>query len=312
MKLILRLVMSIVLVLVVALVWSFMPAKLGSTAIELTDVPKAMPPEGMSISALPTGVMKSRAGLAYRGGRFDDERDFAMTAILVRHPKGNLLFDTGFGRNVDEHFKTLPKLMQSTTTYEKAETVASQLQNAGISHREIAGIVLTHAHWDHVSGLDSLPSVPLWVNAAEHEFIESGNEHSALAQSLAPHNFHIYQFVDSPYLGFPRSYDVWGDGSIVLVPAEGHTPGSVLAFITLPSGTRYLLLGDLVWQAEGITLPAERPWLVRAMLGEDAERVRQHIRHVAAIHQRFPEIKLLPAHDAPAMLELPVLPNSRN
>ncbi len=47
-------------------------------------------------------------------------------------------------------------------------------------------------------------------------------------------------------------------------------------------------------------------------IAEDAEHIRQHIRHVAAIHQRFSEMKLLPAHNAPAMLELPVLPNSRN
>ncbi len=308
MKTLLRWVLLLVFVLAAVLVWSFMPARLGPASLLVVELPEATPPAGMSISALPTGVMQSRAGLAYRGGKFSDEREFAMTAILVRHPKGNLLFDAGFGRHVDEHFKTLPKLMQSTTTYDKAEPVADQLSKAGIAQSELAGVVLTHAHWDHVSGLDSLPGVPLWVEAAEQAFIQGDSEHSALARSLAPHNYHVYDFTDGEYLGFPRSHDVWGDGSIVLVPAAGHTPGSILAFITLPSGTRYLLLGDLVWQSEGITLPAERPWLVRALLGEDTEQVRQHILHVAAIYERFPDIKLLPAHDARAMAELPVLP----
>ena len=33
---------------------------------------------------------------------------------------------------------------------------------------ELRGVIMTHAHWDHVSGLDSLP-VPVWMNATERE-----------------------------------------------------------------------------------------------------------------------------------------------
>ena len=63
---------------------------------------------------------------------------------------------------------------------------------------------------------------------------------------------HSYEFEGPPYLGFSASYDVWGDGSIVLVPAPGHTPGSIVVFITLQSGKRYALIGDLTWQLDGI------------------------------------------------------------
>ena len=49
--------------------------------------------------------MYSSAGFAYRGGNLLEERIFSMGGILVEHPKGKLLFDTGFGKNVAEHFK---------------------------------------------------------------------------------------------------------------------------------------------------------------------------------------------------------------
>jgi N-acyl homoserine lactone hydrolase len=114
-----------------------------------------------------------------------------------------------------------------------------------------------------------------------------------------------YRFEDGPYLGFPRSFDVWDDGSVVIVPAPGHTPGSVVVFVALPSGERYALLGDLVWQLEGIALPAERPWLPRWLLGEDAARVRDAIARIAAIHKRYPEIQLVPAHDTRALATMP-------
>ncbi len=54
-----------------------------------------------------------------------------------------------------------------------------------------------------------------------------------------------YVFEGGPYLGFPKSHDVWADGSIVVVPARGHTPGSVIIFVNLPTKKRYAFLGDL-------------------------------------------------------------------
>jgi N-acyl homoserine lactone hydrolase len=295
----------VVLLALCALLWTFTPSPLKPIPQLAATLPEATPPAGMSLSALPTGVMHSKAALAYRGGSILEARDFAMTAILVKHPKGNLLFDTGLGQQVDEQVKTLPKLMQATTTYTKGVPAAIQLAAA---KQNVDGIVLTHAHWDHVSGFDSLKNIPIWISAPEQAFIASDHEAAALAHSFGKLNYRLYGFDDGPYLGFASSYDVWSDGSVVLVPSPGHTPGSVIAFITLPSGARYALLGDLVWQKEGIDLPAERPWIARYLIGEDSAKVRESILHMAALQKAFPEMKLLPAHDARVMATLPVFP----
>lgn len=291
-----------------ALAWTFMPAMLAPLPAVTEGLPEATPPAGMSLSALPTGSMKSPAALSYRGGSFGDEREFSMTAILVRHPRGDLLFDTGFGRSLEAHLAMQPALMRATTTYRKGTPAADQLAAHGVDVRQLAGVVLTHAHWDHVSGLDGLPGVPVWVSAAERDFITNGGYMTSVARSMDKLNFKLYEFGTNPYLGFARSLDVWGDGSVVLVPAAGHTPGSVIAFITLPSGARYALLGDLVWQSEGIELPAERPWAVRSLVDVNAESVRDNIERIAAIHRRFPKIAMIPAHDARANGALPVFP----
>lgn len=66
-----------------------------------------------------------------------------------------------------------------------------------------------------------------------------------------------------------------GDGSGVVTLAGGHTTGSVLVFVTLPSGKRYAFIGDLTWQLDGIQLPAERPLLLRKMADSDPEQVRR-------------------------------------
>ncbi|MEO6051710.1 MAG: MBL fold metallo-hydrolase, partial [Pyrinomonadaceae bacterium] len=247
---------------IAAFMWTFTADKVEFTPLAASSLPTALPPEGTTISALPTGSMESKAIFAFRGGSFREKREFIMTAFLVRHPKGDLLFDTGFGRNIDEHAKMMPLLMRQIAAYTGTRSVGDQLASAGYPMEKLAGVVLTHAHWDHVSGLDSLPSgVPVWVDAAEKNFISTRTRMTALINSFDHVNYKEYGFADGSYLGFPASFDVWGDGSVVLVPAPGHTPGSIIAFITLPTGNRYALLGDLVWQSEGIEIPAERPWL---------------------------------------------------
>jgi len=54
---------------------------------------------------------------------------------------------------------------------------------------------------------------------------------------------------------------------LVIVPAPGRTPGSIIIFITLPSGQRFAMIGDLAWQLEGVLEREERPSL-QSVLGD--------------------------------------------
>ncbi len=260
-------------------------------------VPEALPPAQMRVSPLMAGQLFSRAAFAYAGGAFTDHRVFNMGAILIQHPLGTLLIDTGFGSRVDSHFKTAPALMQMTSRYQKEPTVAAQLADAGLDLNGLHGVVLTHAHWDHVSGVDDLPGVPVWLNQVEWDFVQSGHRSTALARQLIGDRLTLYSFDAGPYLGFAHSHDVFGDGSVVLVLAPGHTPGSVIVFITQADGSRHALVGDLVWQIEGIELPAPKPWFVRRTADQDANSVMVMVDHLRDLKQQLPDLRIVPAHD---------------
>lgn len=288
-----------------ALAWSFRPEVLPAAAPAAVAIPPAAPPAAMKLAVLHTGRMFSKAGFAYRGGALDEERIFGMAAILVQHPQGTLLIDAGFGRNVDTHALSVPWLMRKTSRHEKETPAVEQLRAAGIEPAQLHGIVLTHAHWDHVSGLEDFPGVPVWVPQAERDFIASGHLAAGLAASLGALNYRVYDFPDGAYLGFDASLDVFKDGSVVLVPAPGHTPGSVIAFVTPPGERRYAFVGDLVWQREGIEIPAERPWLSRRLVDGDPAAVRRWITHLHGLAALVPGLVVVPAHDRRVLESLP-------
>ncbi|WP_394844709.1 MBL fold metallo-hydrolase [Pendulispora brunnea] len=303
----LRLVaLAMVLAPLALLASSFLAAPLPAPAPLPDPVPAASPPAGMALFQLPTGVTHRSAAFAYRGGSFRDPRDFTMTAALVQHPRGDLLIDTGFGRNIDAHFREMPFLFRAITSFDRGRSAAEQLEAAGYDRTRLRGILLTHAHWDHVSGVSDFPEVPVLVTSEERRFIEDGGRLTAVARMAAPH-YETYAFDGGAYLGFPQSHDLYGDGSIVVVPAPGHTPGSIIAFVALPNGHRYAFVGDLAWQREGITEREERPWLARTFADRDPPRVRENLLRMAAIATRFPDLTLVPAHDARAFAALPTL-----
>ena len=261
-------------------------------------LPSASPPPEMSVVQLPTGITHRNAAFAYRGGSFRDKRDFAMTAVLVKHPRGDVLVDTGFGRDIDAQIRTMPWIFRAMTSYERTRSAAEQLDATGYDRRGLRAILLTHAHWDHVSGIPEFPGTPVWVTAEERSFVDAGGMVTSVARSLGAVRYEEYGFESGPYLGFLKSHDVYGDGAIVVVPAPGHTPGSVIVFVTLANGKRWALVGDLAWQREGITEREERPWIQRSLADEDAALVRENLLRMAAIAASFPEMTLVPAHEA--------------
>lgn len=266
------------------------------------SLPEAAPPPGMAIYQLPTGTYETRTAFAVRGGSFRDKRHFAATAVLVRHPRGDLLIDAGFGSGVAAHVAALPRIQRAP--YQAARTAGEQLDASGYDRGRLLGVLITHSHWDHVSGLDGL-QVPIWINQGERRYAAEDPDGKVFRMVSPGHEIREYEFSGPPYLGFPSSLDVHGDGSVVIALAGGHTTGSVVVFVTVPSGQRYAFIGDLTWQLDGIRRRAERPLLLRRLADSDPAQVRRGLLRVIALDRLM---QTVPAHDLSAYDGIPRLP----
>lgn len=255
----------------------------------------------MAVYQLPTGTYETRAAFAFKGGSVRDKRNFAATPILISHPKGDLLIDAGFGSGIADHVRAQP--WYARAPYRATGTASELLDASGYDRGRLRGVLITHSHWDHVSGLDQL-QVPVWTNAGELQYAARARDGKVFRAVSGGHEIHRYEFGDAPYLGFPSSHDVYGDGTVVVVLAGGHTTGSVVIFVTLPGGKRYAFIGDLTWQLEGVRQLAERPLLMRKLADTDPGQVRAGLLRVAALADLM---QIVPAHDVRAYEGIPRL-----
>jgi glyoxylase-like metal-dependent hydrolase (beta-lactamase superfamily II) len=296
-----RIVLLLVAALLVAFAWTFVKRPL--------TVPKAIGPalpppvsiEGVSFSVIRGAEMKSQEGFSVRGGSLTKPLITGLVAFMVEHPRGRLLIDAGVGRDVTEHLKTTPLLLRTLASLTVKAPTLDALAARGLGPQDLRGVILTHSHWDHVSGLADLREVPVWISPEELAHARSDDEGGKLYRQLeARGQFQLQElsFADERYGPFAASHDFFGDGTVVLVPMPGHTPGSIAVFVTLPDGKRFLIIGDTSWTREGVDWPAEKPWIARRMVDFDAAGVREQLVLLHQLQRANPELVIVPAHDA--------------
>jgi N-acyl homoserine lactone hydrolase len=232
----------------------------------------------------------------------------------VRHPKATFLFDSGLCNDIPLYLANQSWLFRNTLgSFAHEQSLSGHLRLLGLE-RGIDFALLSHLHWDHVSGIPDIPGVPLRVNRVEYEAARLGlldASHALVRRLMCNNPLEFFDFTGPTYEGFRASHDLFGDGSIVLVPLPGHTAGNTGMFINRSNGPRLLLLGDAAWVAANFQRPATMHPLIWNNVTSDDATARQtliHLHHFALAH---PEIALVAMHDAAAQEQCMRLPATR-
>jgi len=164
------------------------------------------------------------------------EVDFTNTSYLVVHPRGTLMFDAGAIE--DSHFKGAGPVTEGILTATKP--LLPQLASAGYKPSDVTYFAMSHYHSDHTANANAFAGATWIVQKAERDFMFSDNPQGI----IQPAHYSALKDTKTKLLN-NEDFDVFGDGTVVVKTAPGHTPGHQVLFVKLPKTGPVLLAGDL-------------------------------------------------------------------
>jgi len=235
------------------------------------------------VHCLETGRVRAKARergpRRYLPGGWSEET-LPVQAFAVEHPLGLCLFDTGQTARATErgyHQRWHPFLWISRFELEPEDEVPAQLRARGLGPALVRWVVLSHLHTDHVGSLEAFQHAEVLVTRAEWERARGV---AGMVRGYIPHRWprgltpRLVDFTGPPVGPFAQSHDLAGDGSLLLVPTAGHTPGH-MGMLVRGDGERLLLAGDAAHSREELALvvPEVAAWCeregVRVLLAHD-------------------------------------------
>lgn len=174
-------------------------------------------------------------------GEYDGHADTLMAScFLIRHERGTLLWDAGLGDRLAALADgSRARILQSTLVQKVPVTLRSQLQSLGLDFDRIDYFAFSHGHLDHLGNANALTRAKWIVNRREQAWI---------GQTPAPPRTDTRLIEGAGRAGtimIERDHDVFGDGTVRILSAPGHTPGHQVLLVKLPRAGAVLLSGDL-------------------------------------------------------------------
>lgn len=166
-------------------------------------------------------------------------KQLVVPCYLIRHPKGDLLWDAGIGDQFagPNGVTLLPGYVANVPV-----TLGSQLKQLGLRFEDIAYLGFSHEHIDHIGNANVFPH-PIWLlNQREHDWTVAHDGHDGEPPAL------LSSSKTAHVRTIGGDVDLFGDGSVTIIQAPGHTPGHQVLLVR-PSGRRPVLLAGDLWHS---------------------------------------------------------------
>lgn len=160
--------------------------------------------------------------------------DLCVAGYLIVHPRGTLIWDTGVVPDSE--------VGTSARGADRAgkRTLRAQLEEIAYAPKDITYLGLSHYHSDHTANANDFKDSTWLVRKAERDamFAEPTPRIAVLG------HYHLLRDSKTKILE-QDEYDVFGDGTVVIKVAAGHTPGHQVLVLKLANTGTIILAGDL-------------------------------------------------------------------
>jgi glyoxylase-like metal-dependent hydrolase (beta-lactamase superfamily II) len=176
---------------------------------------------------------------------------------VVKHAKGNILFDTGNNDNLIKDPNWWPEGLRGLKPAMTPEVALDfQLKKIGLTPDDIKYVVVSHMHLDHGGNMSKFPNSTIVVQKSEIQnafWPEPGTGGPYVLGDFLP-----LRAANSTYpnaqkmIQLEGDLDVFGDGSVVVKRWVGHTAGSQMMTVKLKNSGFTILTGDNVYFRENV------------------------------------------------------------
>jgi N-acyl homoserine lactone hydrolase len=210
-----------------------------------------MSANGLHVYVLCGGLLELDLTLMVPGRAQGTRWTVPVPAFLVVHARGRLLFDTGVHRAAIAD--PVGRLGESRASRfgmrsQPGDDVVSQLALLGLRPDDVTRVANSHFHFDHCGGNEFFPRSTFLVQRAE---LEAARDPAILAQKRYTPSQQDFDH-PLPYQPVDEEHDVFGDGTVVLVPTYGHTPGHQSLRVRAGKGTDLVLTADACYTRENM------------------------------------------------------------
>ena len=171
---------------------------------------------------------------------------FVTPCYLIVHPKGTLAWDVG--QIPDKDIPDDGTVVESTVL-RASRRLSTQLRALGYRPKDITYLAMSHYHADHTANANQFARSTWIVQQADYDMMFS----TAEIAIREPDSYKDLKTSKRITLN-NEDHDVFGDGTVVIKTAPGHTPGHQMLFLRLAKFGPLLLAGDLYHLPEERTL----------------------------------------------------------
>jgi len=250
---------------------------------------------GLELHAFHVGTLNTKAGTGLLGGKITRRRDRAVSAYVLKHPtQGLIVIDTGLNhRLADEPKGYLGGLlaMSVEAKLESEQHLPAQMRAADLDPAKARWVVVSNLRFHHAGELESFEQATVVVSKSEHRrAFEQPSGYVRREFDDVPR----WKFVDirrdgKPLGTMPAAFDLFGDGTCMLIDAPGPTDGNLAVLVRMPDRP-ILLAGDFAPSLESVRYAAAPASLV------DRDAWWDHIWRLKRFSDLEPQLLIVPGY----------------